>query len=256
MHVVAIHGWQKEEADVAQTIADALGILLFEARQRTAGGGPAVLASYADPQQAEALAARLSREGVPALAIDAAAVRGGGGRFDARRFWLNASTIRIELSNGQAGEIPYREIGLLLAATATAGRMQSTTTVTERKFSLGKTLLAGGVPMTKKVQHEETVTSEERDEVLCLYAGRRPPVLFRRAGVSYEGLGAAMQLSRDLNFSHLKTELRRLAPAAVFDDRLLKRAAQARILGASLDPQTNLDLACEILARSLSSGRR
>ena len=255
MHVVAIGGWQGQDREVAQVIAEALGILVFEARQRTAGGGPSVLASYADPQQAEALAARLLRDGVPALVIDAAAVRGGGMRFEARRFVLGAEKIRIELSDGRAGEIAYREMALLLAGTTISGQMQTTTTITERKFSLGKTLLAGGVPMTKKVKHTETVTTEERDEILCLYAGRRPPVVFRREAMNYDGLGAAMQLSRDLNFSHLKTALRRLAPAVVYDDRLLRRAGQIRLLG-SLDPENNLALAFEILARSLSPGLR
>jgi hypothetical protein len=49
----------------------------------------------------------------------------------------------------------------------------------------------------------------------------------------------------------LISELRRLSPRASYDDRLLKRVGLARLLGPALDPETNLDLAAEILARSL-----
>lgn len=58
-------------------------------------------------------------------------------------------------------------------------------------------------------------------------------------------------MSRDLNFSHLRNELQRLAPRALYDDRLLKRAGVVHVLGKSLSPDTDLDLALEILARCL-----
>jgi hypothetical protein len=76
-------------------------------------------------------------------------------------------------------------------------------------------------------------------------------VIFNRAAMNYDGLGAAMKLTRALNFSHLTNELRRLAPQACYDDRLLKRAGLVRLLGPALSPETDLDLAFEILARSL-----
>jgi hypothetical protein len=69
--------------------------------------------------------------------------------------------------------------------------------------------------------------------------------------MSYDGLGDAMQVSRDLNFGYLKNALRRLAPQATYNDRLLKRAALVKVLGPALSPEADLDLAFEILARSL-----
>lgn len=250
MHIVAVHGWQKDEAEVAGIIAATLGMLVYEARQRIAGGGPAVLACLADPRQAETLAARLSSAGVPALLIEREKVRQQRQPFPVCRFWLEAQALRVESVAGESGTIPYDTIKLLLVATCST-RTQSTVTVTERKFSLGKTLLAGGVPMSKKVTHEETVSSDDRDETLWLYAQGRGPVIFDRSALNYDGLGAAMQMSRDLNFVHLRKELQRLAPQAGYDDRLLKRAGIVRLLGSSLSPEADLHLACEILARTL-----
>jgi hypothetical protein len=250
MHIVAIHSWQKDEAEVAGIIAATLGILAYEARQRIIGGGPAVLACFSDPRQAAGLAASLSSAGVPVLIIEREAVRQQRQPFRVGRFWLEAQALRVESLAGESCAIPYDTVELLLVAICST-RTQSTATVTERKFSLGKTLLAGGVPMSKKVTREETVISDARDETLWLYAQGQEPVIFDRSALNYEGLGSAMQLSRDLNFVHLRNELKRLAPQAGYDDRLLNRAGLIRLLGSSLRPETDLDLACEILARTL-----
>jgi hypothetical protein len=139
----------------------------------------------------------------------------------------------------------------LLVATCKAGESQTTGTETSRKFSLGKTLLAGGVPMTKQVKTEKTMKVEERGEALWLYTQDRGPFIFDRTAMTYDGLGEAMQLTRELNFSHLKNELRRLAKGARFDDRLLRRAAMVRLIGPALNPEVDHDLAFEILSRSM-----
>jgi hypothetical protein len=217
------------------------------------GGGPAVVASFADPQLALTLAEKLNQSGIATLVVDATAVRGRSSHFIVRRFELNEWSMRIETSDGQQAEIPYAEIGLLLPATSIVG-ISETKTVIERKLSIGKTILSGGIPMTRKLEQQEEVTTEERKKVLYLYAGKRTPVFFSQNGMTYDGLGAAMKLSRELNFTHLISELRRFCPGADYDDRLLNRVGQVRLLGPSLNPETYLDLAAEILARTLRRG--
>jgi hypothetical protein len=115
--------------------------------------------------------------------------------------------------------------------------------------------MAGGIPMSRKVERQEEVTIEERSKVLYLYAGNRLPVVFSQNHMIYDGLGAAMKLTRELNFTYLISELRRLSPGAVYDDCLRNRAGLVRLLGPALDPETNLDLAVEILSRSLRHKR-
>jgi hypothetical protein len=254
MHIVVIHGWKEETTELVQAISSALGIMVFEARQRMIGGGPAVVASFADPQQALALAKKLNQNGIATLVVDAAEVRSRAGHFIVRRFELNESSLRIETGDWQRAEIPYGEIDLLLPCTSIVGYSEKKT-VTERKLSVGKTILAGGIPMSKKVEHQEEVTTEERSKVLYLYADNRLPIVFSQNGMTYDGLGAAMKLSRELNFTYLISELRRRSPGAVYDDRLRNRAGLVRLLGPAQSPETNLDLAAEILARSLRHGR-
>lgn len=252
MQLVIIHGWQEASSELVQALADGLGILVFEARQRLIGGGPAGVAGFADSQRALDLAEQLKQRGFTTLVIDTAAVSGKA--FAVRRFDLHADTLHLEASDGQMVEFAYNEIELLLPARSFTGQTE-TKTVTERKFSIGKTLLAGGIPMTKKVERQEEVTSQERRNLLYLYAGQRPLILFSQNDLSYNGLGAAMQLTGDLNFAYLIAELRRRSSQARFDERLLQQNGQLRLLGPAQNLGVNLDLAAEILARALLPGR-
>ena len=251
MQLVVVHNWKKEASEVAKTIADIMGTLVFEAQQKISGGGPAVLVNFADPTQAEALAAKLCAEDVSAFVVDTEGVRDKNQLLFVRGFVLAEKALQLELSDGENRDIDYSSIELLLVATSSSGESQTTDTLTKRKFSLGKTLLAGGVPMTKKVKSEESVIAGDRDETLWLYVRGKATLVFNRGEISYNGLGDAKQLTRDLNFSYLKSELRRLAVKTRYDDRLLKRAGLVRLLGPTLNPEVDLDLAFEILSRSL-----
>ena len=251
MYLVVLHDWKMEEGAVAMFVAEKLGTVAFEARQKLAGGSPVVIATFADQDHARALVDSLSQEGLPAFLIDTEGVRKNQSACYVHRFVLGEEALKVESRDGESCEIEYGTIDLLLVAICKAGEIQTTGTETSRKFSLGKTLLAGGLPMKKQVKTEKTVTVEERDEVLWLYTHDRALFIFDRPVMNYAGLGEAMQLTRDLNFAHLKNELKRLTPGALFDDRLLKRAAMIRLLGPALNPEVEHDLAFEILSRSL-----
>ena len=251
MYIVVVHNWQMEESEAAKTIADIMNALVFEARQKIANGGPAVLVNFADQVQAETLANKLAENGVPAFVIDPVTNRKENRSHYVHSFILGPQSLQLELSGGELCNIDYDTIEQLLVATCNVGQTKTPETVTTRKFSLGKTLLAGGVPMTKKVKSEEPAISNERDETLWLYTRGHATMIFDRGTLNYNGLGDAMQLTRDLNFTHLKSELHRLAGKACYDERLLKRAELIRLLGPTLNPEADLDLAFEILSQSL-----
>lgn len=251
MYLVVAHGWRKEDAEVAQSIAETLGSVAYEARQKIAGGGPAVLASFAAVQQAGVVAESLKRAGVPALVVDTREVRKRPEAFYARRFKLEAQALYLESFSGALRTVDYAQMMFLILSICPAGPNQAENIETKRKFSLGKTLLAGGIPMTREVKIKKAATVSERDQTLWLYAAEEPPIILARSVLNFDGLGKAMQFTRDLNFNYLKSELRQLAPQAIFNDLLLNRARLVRVLGTSLDPDADLDLAVEIVMRSL-----
>lgn len=253
MFVVAIYGWQEETAEMVQALAGALGIMVFEARQRLIGGGPAVVASFADQQQARQLADKINCIGIKTLIVDATTVSLRGSFTIVRRFVFEERVLKIETHTGHQETLPYAEMELLLTGTSVVG-VSETKTVVEKKFSLGKTMLSGGIPMKTKVERQVEVSSEESEQVLYLYTHARPAAIFSLNGMNYDGFGTEMQLSRMLNFSHLISQLR-LHAAAVFDDRLLSRVSQSRLLGPAQGREASLDLAAEILARCLLARR-
>ena len=250
MYLVIIHDWQQDATEAAQLIAEALGILVFEARQKITGANPTTIANFSDRQQAEEMTSRLSCCGIPTFIIDTLAARDSQQLFQVSQFSLESKTLHVESAEGQQLNIDYTNIELLLMATCSDGQIETMTT-TSRKFSVGKTLLSGGIPMTKKVKTTEISKSEERDKTLWLYSDKQEVVIFNRSRLNYLGLGEARKLTRELNFSYLRNELRRLAPQAGYDERFLKRVGVVNLLGQAFDPATHLDLACEILSQSL-----
>ena len=251
MYVVTIHRWQEATAERAQALAAVLQVAVFDARQRLVGNGPAVVATFAEPDPAQRLVAKLQESGFRGFVVDASAVRADSSFCIVHRFQLAEANLHFEAVNGRKGRIAFSEVDLLLPATRITGHAESRT-VTERKFSVGKTLMAGGLPMTSKVQRQEVVSGEERERVLYLCAGTRPWPVFPQGSMVYDGLGAQMKPSREMNFNELAAELRRRCPPGAYDDRLLNRPGQARLLGPLLRPESNLDLALEILAREVS----
>lgn len=254
MFVVAMYGWQSETPELAQAVAGPLGIMPFEARQRLVGGGPSVVATFAEERPARELAEKLDRTGVRTLVVDATALRMRMGVTVVRRFEFHHRDLKIASHTGGEESLPYEDMELILTGTSVVS-FSDTKTVVEKKFSLGKTLLSGGIPMTKKVERQEEVFTEESEQVLYLYSHGRPTAIFTLNGLSYDGFGAEMKMSRNLNFAHLVSQLRRHATTASFDDRLLTRNTQVRLLGPAQGREAGLDLAAEILARSLLATR-
>lgn len=252
MYLLVLHDWKQDAGTVATIVAEKLAILAFEARQKLSGGSPVVVATFADQGHAGQLVDSLSQADIPAFLVDSEEVRHRKHCY-VHRFVLAEKAMQLEMRDGELCEVKYSKIDLLLVAICKAGEIQTTGTETSRKFSLGKTLLAGGLPMTKKVKTEKIVTVEDRDESLWLYTHDRNRFIFERSTMAYDGLGKAMQLTRDLNFAYLKSALQRLSPQARYDDRLLKRAALIRLIGPVLNPEVDYDLAFEVLSRSLSA---
>jgi hypothetical protein len=233
--------------ELAQKLATVLGVTAFDARQRLVGKGPAVVAIFADPGLAESLLTVLNQSGFQGFVINAA-LSTEKSNFVVQHFVLEEDALRVADSGGRKGTIAYGRIKLLLPALSISGGTE-TSTVTERKFSIGKTLMAGGLPMTKKTQHKQVVSVEGREKVLYLCLGERTRVVCPQDGMVYSGLGQEMKPSGEMNFNYLVAELRQRCPSAFYDDRLLRRAEQVKLLGPLLNPDNHLDLAVEILAK-------
>jgi hypothetical protein len=251
-YIVGFRNLAGDEETMAPKLAEILGMSLYDARLRlrAADGGPAVGTLFNGREDAQACSAALQAAGFQAVVLSPEMVETEARRFLVRSFSLGGDSLGVISRQGENLQIPFRSVDLILRGTEIM-RQTETETVREKKFSLGRAVISGGLVMTKKTTTTHESTTESRENFLHVYAGTFPPVVFRESSVLYDSLGPEMQASRQLNFNFFLQKLREKSPNAVFDDRLMNRLGQSRVLGSVLHPESHLDIAVSLLAAAL-----
>lgn len=252
MHIAAIYNLPDHKDDLAEALAAALGTTMYEARSRlrVPGKGPLVAASCRDREAAEKIVERLVSGGFDAIMLDQDEIDTESAQFIVRKFRLDDETLDVESRQGQTLTVDYRSIDLLLRGTSIARKTESET-LKKRKFSLGRTVLSGGLVMSRTEKSTQELKTEDREYFFNLYSGSLPTLVFRESALEYDSPGFAMKPSRVANFAYLLSELRQRQPDAVFDERLLRRAEQAALLGPLLSPEEFLNIATSLLVKIL-----
>jgi hypothetical protein len=248
--VLAIYNLKGNEALLARELAAVLKKTVYEtiSRVRAPGGGPSVIARFAEPAAAEETVAVLRGRGFDTLLLDETDIETEKERFVVRGFDLGPAAMVIEARQGQL-TVRYSDVDLLLRGFRTR-MLQAATPRPTRKLSLTRAALSGGLVISKRVQAPRPPAVEEREGFLHLYGKGLPVLAWREETLQYRGLGAALQPARHANFARVVLELRQRCPQALFDDRLASRAGQAQLLGPSL-PTDNLDVAISVLSSFL-----
>jgi len=252
MHIVAIHNLTGDKEAPALALASALGTTVYEARLRlnVPGGGPSVVAGFAEIRQAEESARKLRAAGFTAMILSQNAIESDASRFIVRRFEFSDQGIHAESRQEKSLEVAFRDIDLILRGTSIV-RKTETKTIEKRKLDIGRALMTSGLSITKSEKSIRETTTEDREGFSHLYSKGGPALVFRECGVLYDSLGPAMQPSRAANFITILTELRRRCPHALYDDRLVNRGGLAQLLGPMLSPEEHLNVATSLLARVL-----
>ncbi|MDH4231770.1 MAG: hypothetical protein OEW04_07040 [Nitrospirota bacterium] len=252
MHIVAIHSLQDKKEALAGALSAALKCTAYEAlsRLRVPGSGPVIVGVSAAIGPAEELMAKLGASGFAAILLKAGEIESGSARFVVRKFRFGEDGLIAGTGAGESLAVDYGGIDLFIRGTSIA-QVTGKETIKEKKFDPGMALLTSGMKMTKTTGKILESSTQTREGFLIVYAGEHPALLFREGGLSYDSLGAALQPTRQANFSHLIGELRRRCPEAPYDDRLLTRAGQIQVLGPLLSPEDHLDIAISLLAKLL-----
>ncbi|OQY17575.1 MAG: hypothetical protein B6I36_08815 [Desulfobacteraceae bacterium 4572_35.1] len=251
MYIVAVHNMSGDSAQMAKGLAAILGVTAYEARPRVtvAGGGPAVVASFADAQQAEECVVALHVAGFDPLCIDSSVLENDQNRFITQRLSFTAEAVKLWDHSGAELSVNYADVLLLLRGAGIVSHVQSETTTT-KKFAVGRALATGGLMMRKKVTTTTASVNSERQPFCHLYAQDLPAIVLRQDGVDYACLGSERKLSREANFTWICCELRRLCSTACWDERLQTKPVLAQVLGPVFDPEVDLDLAITLVAAS------
>lgn len=250
MWIVAVRSLDAPEPARIQAITAALGLTPYEARARAQGPAPRLVATFGQQAPAERAGEMLAAAGLDPLVVGDEQIESDARRAFVRSFELGPASIRFVLRDGRAFDVAAADIALLLRGTRIR-RDTRTEVTTERRLSVGKAMLTGGLSFTSDKKKETTISTEVREGFLSVYAPSAPDLIVVETTVLYDGLGAAMAPTRAANFTRLVAELRSRAIGAVYDERLLTRAGQAQVLGGVLSPEPFLDVAMTVLSASL-----
>jgi hypothetical protein len=253
VYVVAIAELHATIEAEATALAMDLGVTSYETRLALSSGMPAIVRTTADKGQALDLLARLRARGHGAVAFDASAVVASSAMTSMRRFHLGPSS--IVLDDGR-GELSYDSVSTLIAALHRQ-HTASETEVPDRKISLTRAFMSGGLVMTKTVKRETRTETTEREPVLYVFhRGAGPPWLLRERGTRWAGHGRTISALASENFRTTVSVLRERVSHAVYDDRLLaKRSAPERLIVSgsattttTSSSETGMDLFAHLLA--------
>jgi hypothetical protein len=234
MHIVALTRWNTARAleQELPALAQVLGLGLYDARLRLVAATPAVVAHGLTLERAQSLLGLLREHGHGAVAADMSSVPVQRPSHVAIGFELTPEAL-IAIGEGvQRSVLPYPHILGVVRALEVSSE-SSTSSTTEKKLAIGTAVLTGGMKLSKKVTKVEKSASSERQRVAYVFSQSGPqPILLKEHGLSYAGLGAQRGLTAHQSFDALIAELRKRAPGALHDDRLLahRRHAEAVVV--------------------------
>jgi hypothetical protein len=201
------------------------GLTMLEARARTCGVLPRILVRQAPEDQARRLVAGLADLGFRALAAEARQVPGDAQRIVARKLEWTEAGFAVTDGRGTRHDCPWSTIALLQFGFRTTSHTEVVKSK-ERKFSMGKALLTGGLSLSTTVEKvTEQVTANREFCILAARKGDLPGIILYEQHLGFQCLGAELKPSRYLN---LKALLERLRAVPLPVD---ERTAQAAYLG-------------------------
>jgi hypothetical protein len=257
---------QPRDLEVAvSTLVTAAGMTAAEARMRLAPEPPALLARL-PPERAATLVEALGGAGLVALAIDES-VPAESERFKARTFLLDDGAAHFTARSGENLTLPWDAVRVVLRGLRTA-RTTTEHTETTRKLSVGRAVLTGGLMMTRKTTSTVRGGHEDTEQFILVHAEAGDRVILAEETLEFSGLGPLLQPARTANMGVLAQELKRRAPNAFHDERLVRlgRRALPFVLGGEhtvrsgeaelrrTDTRGSVDVLAEVLDRAVRAG--
>jgi hypothetical protein len=239
--------------DALATVSAACGLPVSDVRLRLTGTLPRVLLSDSDTDRVRELAAALEKAGVPALCCDPDAVTTDKDRIVARHLELSGDGLVVVDRRSERHQLSAGAVALLQRGFRTSTTRENVTTK-ERKLSLGRAVLSGGLLASKSVSTTSTRTVEASEAFLLIQRldGQPDVVLYERQ-LAYQFLGADAGPTAVANFALTVKRVRAIATQAPLDERVGQRPfVEAFSSTAAGDP---LDLALHLVRMAHAAGR-
>jgi len=255
--VVAVTRWARPIDQELAALAPLAELAAYDLRLRLAGPLPVVFRQVADADSARELLAALRGRGHGVVACDLAFVPSSATMTTPRSYRLtDRELIAIHPAWGER-PLAFGEILALIRAKAARVKQTSSTTK-DKKLSLGRAVVTGGLAMRKSTTQRQRTEVEEREQVLYLIRRTgRDPFLLREQQLRHQGLGPQVKPTSLENFTTLVALLQQRAPHALYDDRLVthrRKTAMTGLAGSTAEQVTSssnasdTDLAAHLIA--------
>lgn len=227
MYVVALTRWGKPLEDELPHLAQALGEQAYDLRLALAGVPPVYVYRGPDLARTQDALLLLQRRGHGAVACELSSVVASSSMLAPRGVTFDGDQVRV--SHGVTTEsVAYSDLLALIHAME-AVEVDSLEKTTTREFSLGRAALSGGLLWSKKKTGEKHEQAREAEPVAYLFRHNGAPILLRQGSIRLEGEGIAVPRTSVEAFQLCIQELRRRAPQAHYDNRLLTSKRKAKL---------------------------
>lgn len=259
MDIVAIVALGRPASEEAPTLAADLGVTSYEVSVMLRAPTPIVVLRSEDRARTVELLGKLRSRGHEAVACELDAVVSSDDMFRPKSFRFDGNEF-IGQGGGREHRLCATDVAALVRATHES-HLETTVKTRERKISVGRVAMSGGLMMTKEASGEARRVTDEREAVLYVYRSNGPAWLLASTQMRYDGLGADMRRSRTENFEVLVKTLRELAPSAPYDVRLLAVHPSPTVIAGgpkhlSASSSGTIDLLAHIVALSLGRAAR
>jgi hypothetical protein len=260
MDVVAIVALARSVEDEDPVLAADLGLTAYETAMMLRSPRPVIVLRSEHRARALELLGKLRSRGHDAVLCDLETVTWSEDMFSPKAFRFEAGTF-VGIGNGEERRLALTDIFALVRATVST-HVEDMVTSHERKLSMGRAALTGGLLLSKVGDRSDRRVTEEHEPVLYVFRIDAAPWLLRSTQMRYHGLANEMKRSQVENFDVLIRTLRELAPSAPFDARLLSVRARANTLVTSgskhlsVSSSGTIDVLAHIVASSLGRAAR
>lgn len=208
---------------LAVALAPRLGRSAYDLRLLLAGALPSVLLRTPEVARAQELLGLLRAGGHGAVACDLGRVSGSGDLPAPRDFAFEADAFSGTVPGSGPVRLGYEEVLALVRATHDTSE-EITTETKEKKLSLARAAVTGGLSFSKTTTKREHSLRGEREQVLYVFArSGSGHLLLREQRLRYAGLGERVGRTLLENFNATVELFRERACAARYDDRLVSQ---------------------------------
>jgi hypothetical protein len=260
LDIVAIINLARNVEQEAPLLAGDLGLTAYEVGLMLRAPMPVIIMRSDDRARTLDMLSKLRSRGHDATACEAESVVSSMDMFRPRSFRFEGGDL-IGIGRGEEHRLPLEDIFALVRAMHSTV-VEDTVTNVERRLDFGRAMMSGGLLMTKATTSEAKKISSDREAVLYVFRNDAAPWLLASTELRYDGLGPEMERSQRENFEVLLKVLRRNAPSAAFDARLLaQRPATSTVVATSskhfaTSSSGTIDLLAHIVAISLGRAAR